>query len=669
MTTQRPISARRFRWIDSELAALQALGLEDDLADRIRQMYAPRQTSWSRRIFVTLTLLAVLLLGMALFLLVCQNWKFVSPALRAAGVLTLWGAAAAACVCFRGRRFCSEPLLLALVLCYGLGIWQLAQIFNINSHYTNGLWFWALGIWLTAFAARTRVLPLFGALLLLIWGFAEVIEPFAGEHLFLSDRLPNMALSLPFLSAAAWLIYRRRGAAPAAYAYRLLLYLWGLLLTISWSTEERAVWAIILWSFLFLAVRYACGFRRPFSIETIVLAVTLLIASVYEFNADVARHSADYLLIDWVGAPFKSVPIVATVLANAAIIALVVHLLAQRDEEQGRCFALGILLFLVWAFIRYIDLFGTASYLKAAGGFALLALILFGAAALWRAKTRLRKDDEALAPTADTAAEHPLSGPHIGPGAKAGLGILLVSIALQGAVLAHEVLSRVLPFRGAETIQVLSVPVDPRDLFRGDYVRLSYTFSTTSGKGTYWNGDRLIEVDTYDVEALDPLPDRRVSPLERKGRPVYVSLVKRDDGLWHPTRMALTPPEEGLYIKGICTNNLEVRYGIETFFVPGDGTGERFEKAYQSGRASTYVQNRRLQRVVVTLQINREGAARVVGAEIQDVPVQDQDDPSDDQQNAPSDSQPDKPTVQGETPAGESGRLVWFSMKQEESPS
>ena len=142
------------------------------------------------------------------------------------------------------------------------------------------------------------------------------------------------------------------------------------------------MWAIILWSFLCLAVRYACGFRRPFSIETIVLAVTLLIASVYEFNADVARHSADYLLIDWVGAPFKSVPIVATVLANAAIIALVVHLLAQRDEEQGRCFALGILLFLVWAFIRYIDLFGTASYLKAAGGFALLALIRYLSAGL-----------------------------------------------------------------------------------------------------------------------------------------------------------------------------------------------------------------------------------------------------------------------------------------------
>ena len=119
--------------------------------------------------------------------------------------------------------------------------------------------------------------------------------------------------------------------------------------------------------------------------------------------------------------------------------------------------------------------------------------------------------------------------------------------------------------------------------------------------------------------------------------------------------MALTPPEEGLYIKGICTNNLEVRYGIETFFVPGDGTGERFEKAYQSGRASTYVQNRRLQRVVVTLQINREGAARVVGAEIQDVPVRDQDDPSDDQQNAPSDSQPDsQPDSQSDSPSDQS---------------
>lgn len=618
MSPKRPISARQFRFIDSELTALEALGLENVVADRIRQMYAPRRVSWSRRIFTALTLLGVLLMGAALLLLVCQNWKYLSPAIRAGGILGLWATTAAASILFRGRRGYSEPILLALVLSYGIGIWQLAQIFNINSHYTTGLWFWGLGVWLTAFAARTKVLPLAAFALLLFWAFLEVLEPFAGSRFFLSDRLPNMALSLPVLSGTAWLIYRRRGAALAAYAFRLLLFLWGILLTISWSTEELAVWAIILWSFLFLAIRYARGDRRPFSIEVLFLAVTLLIASVYDFNAYVAHHrEADYLVIDFLGAPFRHHPVVATIIANAAVIALVVHLALQRGEESGRSYALGILLFLVWVLIRYIDLFGTASYLIAAGGFALLAAILFAAAALWRAKTRLRAEKAPLN-TPLPPSSSMLTAAHVGASPRAGLAILLVSIVLQGGILTHEVLSRILPFKDAETIRLLSIPVDPRDMFRGDYVRLNYTFSTTSGKGTYWDGTKRVEIDTYDVEALTPLPDRRVSPLERKGRPVYVALEKRADGLWHPTRMTLTPPTEGLFIKGRCINNFRISYGIETFFVPADGTGKRFEDVYNH---SSDVKNQHLQRVVVSVQVNSQGAARVIGAEIQDVPV------------------------------------------------
>ena len=102
-----------------------------------------------------------------------------------------------------------------------------------------------------------------------------------------------------------------------------------------------------------------------------------------------------------------------------------------------------------------------------------------------------------------------------------------------------------------EEIVLQTVPVDPRDLFRGEYVNLRYTISTVQSYVSFEAGDR-----------------------------VYVGLTQRGD-IWDAQSASHSPPD-GLYIKGRVTSagdrSLDVEYGIESYFVP-EGTGYIIEQA------------------------------------------------------------------------------------------
>jgi uncharacterized membrane-anchored protein len=102
-----------------------------------------------------------------------------------------------------------------------------------------------------------------------------------------------------------------------------------------------------------------------------------------------------------------------------------------------------------------------------------------------------------------------------------------------------------------EEVVLQTVPIDPRDLFRGDYVNLSYTISTLEGHLGFAAGDR-----------------------------VYVGLAQQGD-IWDAVSASHSPPD-GLYIKGRVTRawrtGLDIEYGIESYFVP-EGSGHIIERA------------------------------------------------------------------------------------------
>ena len=107
-----------------------------------------------------------------------------------------------------------------------------------------------------------------------------------------------------------------------------------------------------------------------------------------------------------------------------------------------------------------------------------------------------------------------------------------------------------------KTVVLQTVPVDPRDIFRGDYVVLRYEISTLG----YIPGIRTVE----------------------EGFNASVRLEPRDD-VWQAVEVARVPPDDwDIFITGkavdVQGNSVSMEYGIEAYFVP-EGEGLAIQRA------------------------------------------------------------------------------------------
>jgi uncharacterized membrane-anchored protein len=156
------------------------------------------------------------------------------------------------------------------------------------------------------------------------------------------------------------------------------------------------------------------------------------------------------------------------------------------------------------------------------------------------------------------------------------LSIAVVALA-QTAVLAWMVIDRVRLLGSGREIVLPIVPVDPRDLFRGEYVRLGYDVARVPAK--------LLE---------GPAPGPNAA--------FYVVIEKQPDGSWKPVKASRAFPQESspdrAVLKGRSAfggaswtkpdaTNL-VRYGIESYFVP-EGQGKRLEDLAREKRMAALV--------------------------------------------------------------------------------
>jgi uncharacterized membrane-anchored protein len=148
--------------------------------------------------------------------------------------------------------------------------------------------------------------------------------------------------------------------------------------------------------------------------------------------------------------------------------------------------------------------------------------------------------------------------------------VLLATAAVQLAILVGMIGLRAVPLVTGQTVLVRVEPVDPRDLFRGDYVILSYDFSRVSR------------------ERIEGLPEyeREKSWKKLEGRAVYAPLVPDSvPGHYRAEKVTLLKPESGLFIKGQMERYGSVKYGIESYFVE-EGTGRMYEQAIRNRKLS-----------------------------------------------------------------------------------
>lgn len=156
------------------------------------------------------------------------------------------------------------------------------------------------------------------------------------------------------------------------------------------------------------------------------------------------------------------------------------------------------------------------------------------------------------------------------------LSLAVVALA-QTSVLAAMVIDRTRLLASGREITLPIVPVDPRDLFRGEYVRLGYDIGRVPG--------RLLE-----------------GPAPSQNEAFYVVIEKRADGTWAPVKVTRSLPQETspdrVALKARSTFRWaasatpgavhQVRYGIESYFVP-EGQGKRLEKLAVEKRMAALV--------------------------------------------------------------------------------
>lgn len=148
--------------------------------------------------------------------------------------------------------------------------------------------------------------------------------------------------------------------------------------------------------------------------------------------------------------------------------------------------------------------------------------------------------------------------------------LLALVAAVQIGLVGKIVFDRVSLLRNGREIALPIVPVDPRDLFRGDYVTLGYPMS---------------QIKIADLPAGASFKELAA------GRTAYVTLHQGADQAWAPVAVAPAYPaaaaDADVVVRGVVTNlwntqesggdRIFLRYGLERYFVP-EGTGRELEE-------------------------------------------------------------------------------------------
>ncbi len=452
----RQISDRERQWLITELAAWSGGGLVDAAqVERILACYETAAATGERKHSVArfaLQGIAAFLVGLAALLVVGYNWQELHWGVKL--VLVFGSVAITHSIGFYLRfvtsaRRLSEVAFFLACLFYGAGIWLVAQVFHLDSHYPDGVWWWAIGVLPFALFLDTLLLHMLFVGLLAVWAGMEVTGFSHLSPWWMWNWWPNGAYSLPFLAIPGLVWAYRRGSALTVGLYAPLLAWWVVLQALAWNLEWQSLYLTGAIGAIFLIIaenhRHGSSLSTPYRIYgTLMVAGTLIPPSFFDFQKEVRRYGTtapgdvqalaeailflvmvaaaiafsfllrplgsqvaqnpfarllEILRRQWI--PFGLLLVMvalalssyttqegllaATLLANFAMIAFAIWLMrVGLREEQGRLFAAGVLYFLLWSILRYVDLFGEAGgMLGAALMFFLCGAALFGLATYW----------------------------------------------------------------------------------------------------------------------------------------------------------------------------------------------------------------------------------------------------------------------------------------------
>jgi uncharacterized membrane protein len=444
--SKRAITQKQRAWLLDELKLWRRDALvSEQQAQRIADLYEGAselaEKGRSRAVF-SLMSAAALLVGLATLLLIGHNWEQLSRATKLGmvlGTIALTHAAGFYLRYQRNNRPLSENVFFLGCLFYGAGIWLVAQVFHINAHYPDGVWWWAIGVLPFALCLETRLLHALFVALLAIWAGVEVLNfaDFGAWFFWWWDGFPNGAYTLPLLALPGIVWAYRKQSLPTLSLYVPLLAWWTVLQVFAWRLESNPIYFIGGVGALLLVVaechragsRFAIPYRYygcllvggplvplsffdlnkhlwgntpkliapPAVLAAVALASVLLAARRSGEAAIPTRQTIPLglsflmVLLPLLGGLTHSA-LVPTLLVNGAMIAGAFWLMqVGLQEDRGRPFSAGVLYFLLWTVLRYVDLFGEVGGMVGASlMFFACGGALFAVGRYWQGRQEVR---------------------------------------------------------------------------------------------------------------------------------------------------------------------------------------------------------------------------------------------------------------------------------------
>ena len=431
--SKRAITAKERAWLLDEMSVWRRDALiSEDQAQRITDLYQGAgelaEHRRSRSVFILMAAAATLV-GLAGLLLIGYNWDQLSRLMKLAIVLGVIALTHAGGFFLRYRRNAlplSENVFFLGCLFYGAGIWLVAQVFHLNAHYPDGVWWWAVGVLPFALCLETRLLHALLVALLAVWAGMEILGfGHLGGWLFGRwDALPNGAYSLPLMAlpGLAW-AYRKQSVQTVGLYVPLLAW-WTVLQIFAWELGPNPIYFVGSIGALLLVMaeshkpgsRFAIPYRYY---GCLLVGGALVPLSFYRVHRYLPGSTLELVGPPAVIAilalaivlrtqrtglgsipPRQAIPLglaalmalLPTVLVNAAMVAGAFWLMqiGLRDD-RGRPFAAGVGYFLLWAVLRYVDLFRNfGGMLGAALMFFTCGGVLFAVARYWQGRKEVR---------------------------------------------------------------------------------------------------------------------------------------------------------------------------------------------------------------------------------------------------------------------------------------
>jgi hypothetical protein len=460
--SQSRLSKRQRTWLKSELDSWESEGIvTQEQASRVLACYESSEDYIRHQhsmAMLTITGVAALLMGLGVLLLVGYNWEDLGDLQKVSILVGGWAGIQGVGLAARFKlqaRWPSEVLFFLGALVFGSGIFLIAQIFNINAHYPDGVWLWAFGVTFFALASKNLLLHCLNSVLLALWCGMEIG---GGEAIVGWSRgwldLPPGAYTLPLLATPGLIWSYGRGSQIGTALYVFVLGLWAWLQAFVWEWE----WAAIYWTgmvgLILLLIGESHQKYRDFGIiyrvyGAVVVGVVLQILSFASFNEEAVEYRDEIwplaslviallfiLILALAGTSLKisweipdrsnrlrefmrsliplrpvlllitlfallvgwdlviGEPVFLTLTANIACLILAIWLISVGlREDRGRPFWAGICYFLLWIFLRYIDLFGDfGGMLGGALMFFICGLSLLFVALYWNMRAKVKHD-------------------------------------------------------------------------------------------------------------------------------------------------------------------------------------------------------------------------------------------------------------------------------------